>query len=92
MLCELVVQEKVEQSETMMLKFSLSWTRGPPKHRLVSELETALDLQRIRNGGWTAQEGKREGREGIIMMGKFACRCLVYCIQKCLYLWMCSCF
>ena len=33
-----------------MLKFSLSWSHGPPKHRLVSELETALDLQRIRNG------------------------------------------
>ena len=36
----------------MMLKFSLGWSRGPPKHRLISELETALDLQRIRNGEW----------------------------------------
>ena len=44
------MQDKVDEAETMMLKFSLSWSRGPPKHRLISELETALDLQRLRNG------------------------------------------
>jgi hypothetical protein len=42
-------QEKADESENMMLKFSLSWSGGPPKHRLITELETALDLQRIRN-------------------------------------------
>ena len=33
-----------------MLRFSLCWTHGPPKHRLCSEFDTALDLQKIREG------------------------------------------
>ena len=50
MLVSICMQNEVEQSESIMLKFSLSWSQGPPKHRLHTELETALDLQRIRNG------------------------------------------
>ena len=33
-----------------MLKFSLRWSKGSPKYKIVNELEMALDLQRIRNG------------------------------------------
>ena len=35
-----------------MLRFSLCWTHGPPKHRLCSEFDTALDLQKIREGNY----------------------------------------
>jgi len=34
----------------VLLKFSVAWSRGPPQHRLCSELRTAMDLQQIRNG------------------------------------------
>lgn len=50
-------KDEVAQSENMMLKFSLRWSKGSPKYKLVSELEMALDLQRIRNGGWKGGEG-----------------------------------
>lgn len=53
-----------------MLKFSLSWSQGRPKHRLLTELETALDLQRIRNGVWKGEDD----RPGNVPCS-IACRC-----------------
>ena len=38
------------ENQNIMLRFSLCWTHGPPKHRLCSEFDTALDLQKIREG------------------------------------------
>lgn len=58
-----------------MLKFSLSWSKGRPKHRLLTELETALDLQRIRNG---VQKGEG-GRLGDVLCSTTAtCTCRSY--------------
>ena len=54
------MQSEAEQSDSMMLKFSLSWSQGPPKHRLLYEMETALDLQRIRNGVQVGGKGKTD--------------------------------
>ena len=38
----------VERSDNMMLRFTVRWSDGPPKHMLYSELDTALDLKKIR--------------------------------------------
>ncbi len=36
------------KNKNLLLKFSLSWTDGPPQHLLCSNLDTALDLKKIR--------------------------------------------
>lgn len=40
----------VEECPNLMLKLSMCWLRGPPQHKLCSELDTALDLKKIREG------------------------------------------
>ena len=40
----------MEESPNLMLKFSVCWLHGPPQHRLCSELDTALDIKKIREG------------------------------------------
>lgn len=44
--------QEEKESHNIMLHFSLSWSNGPPHHRLISELDTALDLQKLRDGVW----------------------------------------
>ena len=48
----LSLQEKAEEKEchNLMLHFSLSWSNGPPHHRLITELDTALSLKKLREG------------------------------------------
>ena len=47
---------KKEVSSNLLLKFSVSWSHGPPQHRLCGQLSTALDLQRIRECKLSSQE------------------------------------
>ena len=48
----LSLQENTEEKEAhnLMLHFSLSWSNGPPHHRLITELDTALSLKKLREG------------------------------------------
>ena len=48
----LSLQENTEEKEAhnLMLHFSLSWSNGPPHHRLITELDTALNLKKLREG------------------------------------------
>lgn len=40
--------DQFSECPNLLLKFSVSWLKGPPQHRLCSQLETALDLKKIR--------------------------------------------
>ena len=54
----------------MLLKVSLSWTRGLPIHKFWGDLTTALDFVKLRKGvegkerGGEGREGGREGGKG----------------------------
>ena len=50
----------------MLLKVSLSWTRGLPIHKFWGDLTTALDFVKLRKGVEGKERGGKEegGREG----------------------------
>lgn len=37
-------------SNTMLLKVTFHWRHGPPPHRLANDLDTALDIRKLREG------------------------------------------